>query len=236
MTPTHLAFYAVGAVSALSLLGAGTLLLDETTLHRFVPVVVDLAVGTLVGGACFDLIPNAVSRHASGVAICVGLVAGYVGFAALDRLLHVTSASTVGRSLVLLNLVGDLLHNFVDGAIVAASFLSSPATGTIATLAIALHEVPRELGSLAIFLHGGVSRHRAVALNAITGVAAFAGAGLMVVLGARVEGLAVAALPVAAGTFLYLARVIVATSPAHPSRVPLFLVGLVVTAFAARLG
>jgi zinc and cadmium transporter len=236
VTPAHLAFVAVGAVSALSLLGAGTLVLDETTLQRLVPVVVDLAVGTLVGATFFDLIPDAVSRHASGTTICVGLVAGYLGFAALDRLMHVRSAVTVGRSLVMLNLVGDVLHNFVDGALIAASFLASPAIGVIATLAIALHEVPRELGSLAIFLHAGVSRHRAVALNAFTGVAAFAGASLMLVAGARVEGLAVPALPVAGGTFLYLARAIVTNRPGRASRLPLFLVGLAITALAARLG
>jgi len=211
--------------------------LDETTLHRVVPILVDLAVGALVGGACFDLLPEAVSRHASAVIIGLGLVVGYIGFAVFDRVLRVTAtAATSERALFTLNMTGDLLHNFVDGALVTVSFLAGPAIGVVAAVAIALHEVPRELGSLAIFLHAGLPRGRAIALNALTSVSAFAGAGLTLSIGTHVNRVAGDILPIAAGTFIYLARAIVQHRSGHAIRIPLFVTGVIVTALAARLG
>lgn len=246
MAPAQTVWIAVAAVSALSLVGVSALVVNAPTLRRLVPLLVDFAAGALVGAACFDLIPEAWARHAGALAIAAGLVAGFAAFAGLDRLVHLVpvappteeSAPTTARtnsSLVVLNLAGDLLHNFVDGALVAASFLAGPALGVVATLAIALHELPRELGSFAIFLHGGVSRGRAIALNALTGVAAFAGAGATLAVGPRVESLGAVLLPVAGGTFLYLARAIVLRRPRHAIGVGLFLSGLGITALAARL-
>ena len=99
----------------------------------------------------------------------------------------------------------DVLHNFLDGILIAASFLIRPELGLLTALAIGLHELPRELGTFGLFVHGGLSPARAVAFNALTAVFALAGASLTLLLGARAEQMALAVLPFAAGSMLYIA-------------------------------
>jgi zinc and cadmium transporter len=107
-----------------------------------------------------------------------------------------------------MTLVGDTIHNLVDGMLIAAGFLADPSVGILTVVAVGLHELPREIGSFSLFVHGGVRPMRAVAYNALTGVVAMAGAALTLVVGTQVVGLANYLLPVAAGTYLYIAQVV----------------------------
>jgi zinc and cadmium transporter len=99
----------------------------------------------------------------------------------------------------------DVLHNFLDGILIAATFLIRPELGLLTALAIGLHELPRELGTFGLFVHGGLTPRRAVLFNALTAVFAMAGAALTLLVGAAAEQIAVYALPFAAGTMLYIA-------------------------------
>jgi zinc and cadmium transporter len=193
---------AVGIVSAIPLASAFALLLDPTLVRRAVPIVVRLAIGALIGALLFDLLPEALSAGLRPVTIAALVGAGLVGFGLIDQLFH---GLTADRRIVWLNFIGDVLHNAVDGVLIAASFLTTPALGVVATLAISLHELPRELGSLGIFMHGGLTPVRAYALNALTGVGALAGAAVTLIFGLRARGFATGMIPVAAGTFLYIA-------------------------------
>ena len=141
-----------------------------------------------------------------------GVVAGFAGFWLLERGLHRAAQSQDARHsprpthpIVALNFIGNVLHNAVDGSIIAAAFLTTPTVGVVTTLAIVLHEIPRELGSFGVFMHGGLSVRRAVWYNGLTGIAAVASAALTLRIGARTAGAATTLLPVAAGTFLYIA-------------------------------
>jgi zinc and cadmium transporter len=241
---------AVVGVSALSLLGLVALRADEARVQRSVPLLASLATGALVGGAVFDLIPEAIARHASAATVTIGAVGGFLGFWAFEQMLHHIergrgSENTARRRhpIVTLNFIGDALHNAADGAMIAAAFLSNPAVGMVTTLAIILHEIPRELGSFGVFVHGGVSVRRAVVYNGLTGLAAVASAGLTLAIGARVVGVATTALPIAAGTFLYIAvsitpRVIHGAPSIGDRVVRLALASgaLIATAVAAHLG
>jgi zinc and cadmium transporter len=189
---------AVGIVSVIPLASAFVLVIDRTLVQRAIPIVVRLAIGALLGAVLFDLIPESLSAGLSPTRVTVSLIAGLAGFAVVDHGL------SRGR-IVWLNFAGDVLHNAVDGVLIAASFLANPGVGIVATLAVSMHELPRELGSLGIFMHGGLTPARAYGLNALTGLAALGGAAITLAIGLRARGIATDIVPVAAGTFLYIA-------------------------------
>lgn len=121
------------------------------------------------------------------------------------------------RALAPMAFAGDALHNFVDGALIAGGFLTSAELGTLTLVAVALHELPREVGTFGLFVHGGIRPMRAVAYNAVTALVALIGAALTLWLGPRVANLTSYMLPVAAGTYLYIAQV-VGRSALHDGR------------------
>ncbi len=146
------------------------------------------------------------------------------------------------RQLAALALLGDALHNLVDGALIAATFVADPTSGVLATVAVALHEVPRELGSFGVLVHGGVSPRRALALVGGTALLAGAGATATLALGPAAARAAHAVLPFAAGNFLYVAGALLlpALRPGAPAgarrrRAALAALGGAVTAAPALL-
>ena len=151
--------------------------------------------------------------------------------------LHATPAEAVAsvgraRALAPMTFVGDAVHNLVDGMLIAAGFLTEPSVGLFTVLAVGLHELPREIGTFSLFVHGGIRPMRAVAYNLITAVVAMAGAALTLVVGARVAEVATYLLPIAAGTYLYIAQAVGRASlhdghadPVHWERLPWILAG-----------
>jgi zinc and cadmium transporter len=206
------ALIAVGVISAIPLLAFATLALDVAVVRRTVPTLVRLAIGALVGAVLFDLVPDAIAAGQSPAEVAATLVAGFVLFLAIDRLLHRQRNLTRDGALVRLNFTGDVVHNALDGMLIAASFLANPGVGIVTTVAVALHELPREFGSFGVFLHGGLSVRRAIGYNALTGLAALAGAIVTLVVGTTGSVVAARLLPVSAGAFLYLAGVLLQTA------------------------
>ena len=221
---------AVAIVSAIPLASAVILVVDPTVVRRAVPVLIRLAIGALIGAVLFDLIPESLAAGQRPARIATELAVGLLGFGFLDQILDRLSSS---RRIVWLNFTGDVLHNAVDGVLIAASFLATPSLGIVATLAVSLHELPRELGSLGIFIHGGLAPVRAYGLNALTGLAALAGAALTLLIGLRARGIATAMVPIAAGTFLYITATLLRSTP-RPRLVDATWIaaGLAITAFA----
>ncbi len=101
-------------------------------------------------------------------------------------------------------LVGDAVHNFLDGLIIAASFILSPATGLASTLAIALHEIPQEIGDFGVLIYGGMKTKKALLLNFLVALTAVFG-GLVGFLFSEYAQLSSFMLPIAAGGFIYIA-------------------------------
>jgi zinc and cadmium transporter len=210
---------AVLVVSAVPVLAVTALAWDADRVRRLAPPLVCVAAGALAGAALFHLIPEgyeaAAARGWSLLAVPALVAAGAAVFALLEWALHGAhghhdaggghAAAHRAGALAALTVVGDGLHNLIDGALIAATFLAHPAAGAFATLAVALHEVPRELGSFGVLVHGGLSPRQALALN--TGTALLAGAGAVgtLALGPAAARAAHALLPFAAGNFLYVA-------------------------------
>src|SRR5688572_7104476 len=149
---------AVVVVSVISLGGALVLAVNRTQLERGLTVLIPFAAGALLGDAFLHILPEVVEEQGGFVAsTSFAVLAGVLVFFALEKVLHWHHAHFPSEEVVhpvaVTNLVGDGLHNFVDGAIVAGSFLVSPGLGVATTIAVALHEIPQELGDFGILLH-----------------------------------------------------------------------------------
>ena len=160
-------------------LAAASLALRAT----WVPMLVSFAIGALLGAAFLEIIPHAFeSGEAHHVAFSI--LGGIFGFFVLEKLLlwrhchtehcEVHDAHDHGRSGALI-VVGDTVHNFVDGVLIAAAFLQSTELGVVTAVAIIAHEIPQEVGDFLILLHSGYSRLRALAMNLLSSAATVVG-------------------------------------------------------------
>lgn len=210
MSPQEQAILAVGIASTVPV--AGTLLFaaGARALVDVIPKLVPFAVGAMVGAAVFHLLPEAFSREGSDAWVAILAVAGLVAFALVDRMAHHAIAPNTpldgaSSSRLVLTIASDALHNLIDGILVATTFLEQPALGVITAVAVALHEVPRELGTFALCVAAGLSIQRSLAVTLFTAIIAVLGAVLVVLIGPAITAFGVALVPFAAGNFLYLA-------------------------------
>ena len=200
---------AVGVISALSLVGLLTLVLNRDVMRTTLFIAVAFAAGALLGDAFFHLIPE-ISESASGFDLfaSTALLIGIFAFFILEKIVHWHHAHFPGEDVLhpvaITNLVGDGLHNFVDGAIVAGSFAVSMRLGLATSIAVALHEIPQEIGDFAILIHAGLAPKRALFLNFMSALTAVAGA-IVVLLFASVSVLERFVVPFSAGAFIYIA-------------------------------
>ena len=149
----------------------------------WVPMLVSYAIGALLGAAFLEVIPHAFEKGPPREA-AIAILAGIFGFFVLEKLLlwrhchtencEVHDQHDHGRSGALI-VVGDTVHNFVDGVLIAAAFLQSTELGIIAALAIIAHEIPQEVGDFLILLHSGYTRVRALAMNLLSSCATLVG-------------------------------------------------------------
>ncbi|MEM2874887.1 MAG: ZIP family metal transporter [Candidatus Hadarchaeales archaeon] len=196
-------------VSLISFVGATTLILSEKMLKRLLLVLVGFSAGALIGGAFFHLLPETIEGVAGGqlMDVFTVLISGFVIFFVMEKLLwrHCHERKCPIHTFAYLNLLGDGVHNFIDGLIIAASFIANFQLGLVATLAVAAHEVPQELGDFGVIVYGGIGPRRALALNFITALAAVAGGLSGYCFNNYLSGLMIFFLPFAAGGFLYIA-------------------------------
>ena len=204
---------AVTAISLISVLGA-VLLLGRGSVARYLPILVALAAGALLGDTFLHLLPHAVADQGGfTLTISYGVLAGLIGFFIIEGLLHWhhhgedlhDHAPGEIHSFGWMNLIGDALHNFIDGMLIASAWMVGGSEAGIATtIAVALHEGPQEFGDFAVLLHAGFSVKKAVVLNLLTALSAVLGAIVVLAMGDD-HGLAQFLVPVAAGGFLYIA-------------------------------
>jgi zinc and cadmium transporter len=185
------------------------LVFNRDTLQKVLFVVVAFAAGALLGDAFFHLIPE-ISDSPAGfdTVASTALLAGVMVLFALEKVLHWHHAHFPGEEVMhpiaVTNLVGDGLHNFIDGTIVAGSFAVSVPLGVATTIAVALHEIPQEIGDFGILLHAGLTPRKALMLNFLSALAAVAGA-IVVLIFASTTGIERLLVPFSAGSFIYIA-------------------------------
>jgi zinc and cadmium transporter len=215
------AFGAVTVVSLISLVGAaaGWRWLRS---HGAILGLVAVAAGALLGDSFLHLLPEAAELWGGfPLDLSVLVLAGFMVFFLLEVFLRAQHAH--GEALELehghahgdahgkvqpfgwMNLIGDGVHNFLDGAVLAAAFTVDFRLGLATTVAVVLHEIPQELGDFAVLLRSGMSRRRALAWNFATAVTSVAGAALFFALPFPLETVERWAIPLTAGGFLYIA-------------------------------
>jgi zinc and cadmium transporter len=201
----------VCAVSALPLF-AGILLLFKKTSEGLIFALVSLSVGALFGDAFIHLIPEAFESGVRQPALW--MLMGVFSLFILEKFLHWKhehihehdAACAHGiRPVGILSLIAGVVHNFLDGAIIMASWLIGIPAGIATTIAVILHEIPHEVGDLGILLHAGFGKKKAFLYNFYSGFAAIAGALATIILGATAEHGVLYIIPFAAGNFIYIA-------------------------------
>jgi zinc and cadmium transporter len=192
-------------ISAISLVGALTLVLKEKILDKLLFVLIAVAAGTMLGVAFLDLIPEAVEKGGSNVFLYV--LSGILAFFVLERFIfwhHCHEGKCDVHAFSYLNLVGDGVHNLLDGVVITAAYFVSIPLGVATTIAIAMHEIPQEIGDFAILIYGGFSRKKALFYNFLSALASFLGVALAYVFSSS-EGFFTFFLAFAAGGFIYIA-------------------------------
>jgi zinc and cadmium transporter len=205
--PLIILFTLLGSICSVGL--AGLLLLLQGERLRFVTnSLVPYAIGTLLSAAFFGMLPHAL-LHLTGSSVLTTVVAGIILFYVLEKFAlwrhcHEQPCDIHTRAGTMI-LIGDSLHNFVDGVAIAAAFAGTVQLGIAASVAVIAHEVPQEVGDFAILLESGFSRSRALWFNTLSSLAALPGAVMTYFLLPVIQTLVPYMLSVSAASFIYIA-------------------------------
>lgn len=170
---------------------------------------VPFAAGALLGAAFFELIPEAL-HDANIDAITIWILAGLISFFLLEYFIHWfhhdhDHEDAHHKSTAILVIIGDTVHNFIDGIAIGAAFLISPATGVITAIAVASHEIPQEIGDFGLLLRYGFERKKVIIINLFSALAASIGALLTFWFGSQSALPINELLAITAGLFIYIA-------------------------------
>jgi len=193
-------------ISLISFIGVFTLSLNDKLLKKILLALVSFSAGALMGGAFIHLLPESV--ESSGSEMIIYVLFGFVLFFIIEKILfwrHCHDGKCDVHTFRYMNLIGDAIHNLIDGLVLAVSFVVSLALGISTTIAIAFHEIPQEIGDFGVLVYGGYKRRRALALNFIVALTAIFGGIVGYFLSSHVEGIVVFLIPFAAGGFIYIA-------------------------------
>lgn len=208
--PFFLIFASVLAVSLVSFVGVVGFSLSAHTLRKGLAAVVGLAIGALLGDAFIHIIPEAFLEGAP-LPTSLLIIGGIVIFFLLETALHwhhhhsPDHAADCPHPIGRLTLLSDSFHNFIDGILIATSYLVSVEVGIATTIAVVLHEIPQEIGNFGVLIHAGYTRGKALWYNFLSALTAFLGAALALMLESSSAGIIQILLPITAGGFIYIA-------------------------------
>ena len=211
MTGTE-ALYAIGSVvlvSLFSLVGILLLLLREKILNYVVILLVSFSSGSLFGNAFIHLLPETVARNGFTVWVSIFTLSGIAGCFVVEKFVHWRHVHSTAHSEVeafaYMNLLGDAVHNLLDGVVIVSAYALDIRVGVATTIAILFHEIPQEMGDFGVLVHGGLSRKKALFFNFVTALTALLGALLTMVLINFAQQITVFLITFSAGTFIYIA-------------------------------
>jgi len=196
-------------VSLISLIGVFSLGININKLKKILIYLISFSAGALLGDAFIHLFPEMVKTSGLTLASSLAILFGILLFFSLEKFVcwrhcHMPITKTHVHSFAYMNLVGDSLHNFIDGLIIAASYLASIPIGMATTLAVILHEIPQEMGDFGVLIHGGFSRSKAIWANLLTGLVAVLGA-IIALIFRDIQNIQQFLIPLAIGGFIYIA-------------------------------
>jgi zinc and cadmium transporter len=195
-------------VSLISLIGIFFIGMKQDTLTKVIKYLVSFAVGGLLGGAFFHLLPE--SMETGNPSLFVYVLSGIMIFFLIEKFLHwrhCHKGHCDAHTFTYMNIIGDGIHNFIDGMIIAASFGTDMRLGVVTTLAVAAHEIPQEIGDFGILVYGGFSKSKALLFNLLSALTAMVGAVIAYFSFSQIVWLKEVLIPFTAGGFLYIALV-----------------------------
>ena len=200
-------------VSLISLTGI-LILFKRKNKASFLKSLISLAAGTLLGVSFFELLPEAIETELFEPHLIFAVVLmSILFFFLLERVFHWHHCrceehgqpnSNDKSDIIVINLIGDSIHNFVDGVLIASAFLLDFHSGILVTIAVILHEIPQEISDFGVLLYAGLSKSKAIIYNLLTAMVAIIGAMVFYFFGNAVSSLVPLAIAFAAGNFIYL--------------------------------
>jgi len=203
-------FVSVCIVSLISLVGILTFSLRRETLRSILLYLVSFSAGGLFGDAFIHLIPEAVEEGGFGLNTSIYILLGIIFSFIVEKFLqwrhcHIPTSGEHPHPFAHMNLFGDAVHNFIDGLIIAGSYIVSPSLGVATTLAVVFHEIPQEIGDFGVLIYGGFKKSRALLFNFLSALTAIFGAFTSLGLSLYMKGFISFLVPFAAGQFIYIA-------------------------------
>ena len=204
-----LSFTLLGSIA--SLIGGVILLYKEQLALKISHYLAAFAAGTLLGAAFFDLLPEAFEATTDTKDVLFWALVGILVFFLLERFVHWfhhhhrEHPNTEAEPTVPLVIVGDTIHNFIDGVAIAATFLVSVPVGIVTSLAVVAHEIPQEIGDFGILLHKGMKRKKIIAVNVLSALSAIVGALLTFYFGTNLAFLLPRLMAITSGFFIDIA-------------------------------
>ncbi len=200
--------------SVVSIIGGVLLIYSKINMRTIQVFATPFAAGALLAATFVELLPEAIEHGEDPHTVLQYTLASFVGFFVLERFLHwfhhhtkkETTKTHSGRSSTTsLIVIGDTLHNFIDGLAIGGAFLVSPATGILTTVVVAAHEIPQEIGDFGLLLAKGVDKIKVFWINLASALATVVGAVLVFGLGDALQISEPLLLAVTAGLFIYIA-------------------------------
>jgi len=200
-------------ISFIAFIGVFILFLKEKLIDKVVLVLVSFSAGALLGGAFLHLIPETIEKVGQEGLLKTFLYVlfGFIVFFILEQFIRWHHHHSVhcddcpkAAPFSYLILISDAIHNFIDGLIIAVSFIVSFPVGIASTLAIAVHEIPQELGDFGVLIHGGFAKNKALILNFLSSITIVFGGFIGFFVSEKIGSSIVFLLPFAAGHFIYI--------------------------------
>lgn len=206
-----LIFTLIGSIGAL--IGGFILLSRQSFALKISHFLASFAAGVLLGTAFLDLLPEALhDAQAADVNIFFWALFGIIVFFLIERAIHwfhhhqeYHQDAKESKSTVPLIIISDTVHNFIDGIVIAATFMISIPLGIVTAFAVTAHEIPQEIGDFGLLLHKGLRRKKIILLNIASAAVSLVGALLTYSLGNILEPYIPIFLAITAGFFIYIA-------------------------------
>ncbi|MEK6914518.1 MAG: ZIP family metal transporter [Nanoarchaeota archaeon] len=186
--------------------GASLFFINEKKLEKFLILFLSFETGALLGGVFFHFIPESL-EEISIIKTTILTILGFIIFLSLEKFLHWHHCHTEKcheHTFTYLLIYGDAIHNFIDGLIIASSFIISVPVGIITSSLIIAHELPQEISDFAVLIYGGFTKKKALIYNFLSQLTAIIG-GVLGYFFLSIKDQAIFLIPISAGGFLYIA-------------------------------